>query len=245
MEKLGFQNCMKSFDESGLTSDVLATDRHVRIRKVLRAEFPDVDHEFDIWHLTKSVSKKLTTKTTFKECEELGPWINSVKNHLWRCAQNCNGNYEVLLEMWTSIVHHVNNVYHWNSAQYFYRCAHDQLSENDARSEKWIAPGSKAHKARSEVVFDKRLTKDLHVCYMCYTGSLEVFHCILLKYCPKRLHFSYPAMQARLQLAVLDHNNVGREQVVVTKENTKLDPECQNDGGIRIPEQPSNGCLDR
>lgn len=100
---------------------------------------------------------------------------------------------------------------------------HDPLSENEERSKKWIAPGSKAHKALSEVVFDKRLAKDLkHIAKACHTGNLEVFHSVLLKYCPKRLHFSYPVMQARLQLAVLDHNyNVGREQAVVTKASAK------------------------
>ncbi|XP_033127656.1 uncharacterized protein LOC117125294 [Anneissia japonica] len=48
-----------------------------------------------------------------------------------------------------------------------------------------------------------------------HTGSLEVFHGMLLKYCPKREHFSYEGQRARLQLAVLDHNeNVGRQQAV-------------------------------
>lgn len=37
-------------------------------------------------------------------------------------------------------------------------------------------------------------------------GQLEVFHNSLLKYCPKRLHFAYPSMQARTMLAVMDHN---------------------------------------
>lgn len=45
------------------------------------------------------------------------------------------------------------------------------------------------------------------------TGSLEVFHSSMLKYTQKRLHFSYDAMLARTQLAVMDHNaNIGKEQ---------------------------------
>ena len=45
---------------------------------------------------------------------------------------------------------------------------------------------------------------------------LEVFHSMLLKYAPKRQEFSYQQMQARLQLAALDHNrNVNRPQAVV------------------------------
>lgn len=49
------------------------------------------------------------------------------------------------------------------------------------------------------------------VCVFIYTGSLEVFHAVMLKYTEKRLHFGYDSMRARTQLAVLDHNsNVGR-----------------------------------
>lgn len=42
--------------------------------------------------------------------------------------------------------------------------------------------------------------------FSCVSGQLEVFHNSLLKYCPKRLHFEYPAMKARTMLAVMDHN---------------------------------------
>lgn len=45
----------------------------------------------------------------------------------------------------------------------------------------------------------------------CHTGSLENFHSVLLKWAPKRIHFGYAAMRARVQLACLSHNtNVGR-----------------------------------
>ena len=42
---------------------------------------------------------------------------------------------------------------------------------------------------------------------------MEQYHSVLLKYAPKREHFSYNGMVARTQLAVLDHNsNVHRQQ---------------------------------
>ncbi|KAI8495237.1 hypothetical protein Bbelb_272230 [Branchiostoma belcheri] len=50
--------------------------------------------------------------------------------------------------------------------------------------------------------------------------DLEVFHNMLLKYTPKRLHFWYMSMMGRMKLAVLDHKyNVDREQAT-TKEGT-------------------------
>ena len=46
---------------------------------------------------------------------------------------------------------------------------------------------------------------------------LEVFHSMLLTYAPKRQEFGYPQMEARMQLAAMDHNsNVNRQQAVVT-----------------------------
>ena len=46
-----------------------------------------------------------------------------------------------------------------------------------------------------------------------HTGALEVFYSLLLKYCPKRQHFSYIGMQAHIELAILNHNyNTNRKQ---------------------------------
>lgn len=39
-----------------------------------------------------------------------------------------------------------------------------------------------------------------------HTGELEVFHAALLKYCPKRQHFSYMGMKERAHLAIMEHN---------------------------------------
>ena len=38
-----------------------------------------------------------------------------------------------------------------------------------------------------------------------------MFHKVLSKYCPERLHFSYPSMKCRTMLAVLDWNQTLRE----------------------------------
>jgi hypothetical protein len=55
-----------------------------------------------------------------------------------------------------------------------------------------------------------------------HTGELEVFHSLMLKYLPKRKHFSYRSMLARTQLAALDHNhNFNRVQAVVKSGGNK------------------------
>ena len=45
-----------------------------------------------------------------------------------------------------------------------------------------------------------------------YTGDLEVYHSVLLKYCEKQSHFFHNRMVARTALAALDKNhNIGRQ----------------------------------
>ena len=52
-----------------------------------------------------------------------------------------------------------------------------------------------------------------------HTGNLEVFHLLLLKYCPKRLHFSFYGMIARTQLAILHFNQAMKAGHAITKNN--------------------------
>ena len=75
------------------------------------------------------------------------------------------------------------------------------------------------HRTLINVVKDKTLLKDIKkLTGYHHTGSLEVFHSLLLKYCPKRQHFSYVGMQARIELAILDHNyNTERKHATTKK----------------------------
>ena len=65
----------------------------------------------------------------------------------------------------------------------------------------------------TRVVYLKKLTKFAH------TGALEVFNNVFLKYAPKRIHFSYKTMLARLRLAVLDQNSNIKQELTQTKTN--------------------------
>ena len=63
------------------------------------------------------------------------------------------------------------------------------------------------HRTLTNVVKDKTLLKDIKkLTGFHHTGSLEVFHSLLLKYCPKQQYFNYVGMQARIELTILDHN---------------------------------------
>ena len=55
MEPLGFKRGMKEIMGDGLDIEVMTTDRSTSIRTIMREEFPNVQHEFDIWHTAKGM----------------------------------------------------------------------------------------------------------------------------------------------------------------------------------------------
>ena len=53
----------------------------------------------------------------------------------------------------------------------------------------------------------KWLEKDIRqLSEFCHTGSLEVYHSLMLKYVPKRQEFDSDQMWTRTALAAMDHN---------------------------------------
>jgi hypothetical protein len=224
LEPEGLKRCLRQVTQDGLAVPVLATDRHVMVRSIMKTEYPQTDHQFDLWHLAKSVMKKLKAKANAAACKELGPWIKNVGNHLWFCAASCQGDDKLLKEMWLSLLLHITNRHQWNANEIFHKCKHDRLTVKQVKKTKWLKTNSEAFRALQSIVTDKRLLKDLsHITKFCHTGQLEVFHSMLLKYCPKRQHFAYETMKARLMLAALDWNGQERKVVTDKEDNTIKD----------------------
>ncbi len=142
-----------------------------------------------------------------------------MSNHLWWCAETCEGNKELMREKWISIVHRTANIHSWDCADLYNECPHPPIPGDVAQTKRWFRLGSPAHEALKEIVFDKNLLKDIQqLTLCCHTGSLEVYHSVQTKYLPKRQHFSHGGMAARTQLAALDHNaNTGRQQATASK----------------------------
>ena len=62
------------------------------------------------------------------------------------------------------------------------------FSYGDLGERVWITPGTPAHNALKAIIMDKRLLNDLkYFIKFKHTGNLEVFHSVLLKYCPKKV----------------------------------------------------------
>lgn len=60
---------------------------------------------------------------------------------------------------------------------------------------------------------------NIHDIFCLYLGLIECFHNVILKYAPKRKHFSYGVMKGNTQLAIIDHNeSVLERKQAVTKD---------------------------
>jgi hypothetical protein len=63
LEPEGLRRCLDQvLKEDELQVSVLATDRHRMVGAMMKKDFTDIHHQFDIWHFAKSIIKKLTAK---------------------------------------------------------------------------------------------------------------------------------------------------------------------------------------
>ena len=208
MELDGCKKVLSRLEGRGVSIDSLTTDRHVQIRKFLREAKEYLNHQFDVWHIARSIKKMLLKIAKKKSCSEINGWIKSIINHFWWSCASSKGNVDELTEKWVSILNHITNRHTWKGCKYYKRCAHKRLTKKQRSTKPFLKKSSPAFKALEGVVKSKSILKDLkHLTKFSHTGVLEVYHSLYNKYSPKRLHFSYRGMVARAQLAVLDFNS--------------------------------------
>ncbi|KAM4031866.1 LOW QUALITY PROTEIN: uncharacterized protein ACNLHF_019235 [Anomaloglossus baeobatrachus] len=215
MEKFGFQKVLDRLISSGYKIKIFAPDRHVGIRKKMREDFPQINHQFDIWHYAKSLKKKLTTASHGSLCKGIIPWIEKIVLHFWWCVTTCEQKEQIFREKWLSLLHHITNQHEWDGEVYR-KCGHVPIEMGDEEIF-WLINGTPPFNNIERIVSNDKMLKDIpHLVLNCHTGQLENFHSMALKYRTKRIHFGIDAMEARTKLAALTHNkNVGREQAVV------------------------------
>ena len=114
MEAEGCKRSLNFLIDQEIPVRCLSTDRHPTVSSNMKKLYPAIKHQFDTWHLAKSVVKKFTAKAKIKGCNDLHQWIQSVSNHLWWSASTCDGDTYLLKEKWISIVHHTANNHSWD-----------------------------------------------------------------------------------------------------------------------------------
>ncbi|XP_040177724.1 uncharacterized protein LOC120909984 [Rana temporaria] len=219
LEKIAFVKALERVLSDGVNVKIIATDRHVSIRKIIREKYPEIRHEFDVWHVAKSIEGKLMAESKKSTGRKLAGWVPLVKNHLCWSSSTCQLNTLLLKEKWLSINFHASNLHEWHGNSLYHHCSHKPIPTDEEREYEWLTQGSTAHHKLKSIIEDPRLLKDLeHLSGFYHTGELEVFHSMVLKYRSKWQHFSMDGMVARTQLAALDHNsNINRLQAVIQK----------------------------
>lgn len=214
LETVGCDRALRYVKEQ-LPMKLLATDRNQSIAKLMRQSYPEIEHQYDPWHISKSITKRIHNASKTKGNEILDLWLRSIINHLWWSASSCNGEEDLLCEKWISILNHITNKHSWSTGTKFHSCEHSDLHE---REKPWILSDSNAFETLKNIVTDKKLLSDIKkTSRFVHTSYLESFHNVILKYAPKRLYFPPPTMRMRLQLAVIDHNmGINREKEDIT-----------------------------
>ena len=126
---------LKSF---GLKIPTFISDRHRGIAKWIRQCHVNTKHFFDIWHVARSVTKKMLSASKEKGCEVISGWMKGVRNHLYWCATSTKEGFgEMILAKWKSLVNHISNKHNGHQDNLFKECAHDHLQPR-----KWIKIGT-------------------------------------------------------------------------------------------------------
>ncbi|XP_066263538.1 uncharacterized protein [Branchiostoma lanceolatum] len=184
----------------------LVTDRHLGINKMVREDYPHIKHFFDIWHVAKSVKKKLQNLSKLRDCQALKPWVSSIVNHLyWSVVSTPQGIVDVIVDKWRSVYNHTHNI-HEGFEGAFPKCAHDPLEGRQQRKP-WLPLHTKMSVVMEKIITNNKLCQDIKRLSPDYqTSYLEAFHALILHFAPKMFHFSHRGMQYRVILAAMHFN---------------------------------------
>ena len=80
MEKKGLQTLLEKYSNS-IKITTLTTDRHVQIRSLLSREYPEILHQFDVWHFGQSVKKNFIWNR--KKKETVSRWLYELRQLLF------------------------------------------------------------------------------------------------------------------------------------------------------------------
>ena len=138
MELEGAKRSFNFLKNVGLSVSTFISDRHRGIAKWIKQFQPHTSHFFDIWHVARSVNKRLLKASQKKGCERIKEWMKGIRNHLYWCVTSTvNGSENLILAKWKSFMGHVSNKHKDHPDSLLKECAHDDIS-----SRKWIKIGN-------------------------------------------------------------------------------------------------------
>lgn len=113
------------------------SDRHRGIAKWTRENCRDTLHYYDIWHVAKSVTKKLLAASKETGCGAIKDWIKAIKRHMYWCATSTKTGFgDLIVSKWKSFTRHVANLHTNHPDPLYKKCHHGNLEPR-----KWIKRG--------------------------------------------------------------------------------------------------------
>ena len=80
------KRCFQFLQQLGLKVSGFVPDRHRGIAKWIREVCKETTHYYDIWHVARSVTKKLLAASKEKGCEIIKEWSKGIRRHLYWSA---------------------------------------------------------------------------------------------------------------------------------------------------------------
>ncbi|KAK3105927.1 hypothetical protein FSP39_008705 [Pinctada imbricata] len=216
MELEGLKKCLAALKQAGVMVSDLITDRHSMVKSYMKKEQPSIRHWFDVWHVAKGVFKKLIAVSKKRDCSQIADWAHSISNHMYWAASSSNGNGEMVLQKWQSILNHVCNK-HEGHGDLFPTCQHEEITKDVC----WLKMGSKVYKELQDVITSNFLMNDIKKLSPGeQTSDLEAFHSLVCQFVPKSTHYFYDAMKARLLVAALHSNENAQRSQALKRDGT-------------------------
>ncbi|CAN7990177.1 unnamed protein product [Ixodes hexagonus] len=135
METEGLERSLQYLDTQDMSVDLLVTDRHSEGKAMMKKHHPDIKHRFDVWHAAKGVNKKIVAAAQTKQHRVPLQWLKTIIRHIYWCARTSNGNGQLLLAKWTSIMRHIIDVHHHPNP------LHPVCDHPDIRDRLWLDEG--------------------------------------------------------------------------------------------------------
>ena len=143
MEKIGFVELLQRMEKAyGFKIRTVTTDRHIQIQTFLEKVYLDIIHQFDVWHVSKSIKKKLSPKLA--KCKKLAKWSKSIINHFWWSCRTCESDQKLLKER-GSLLFHIRNRHTRKTDRNFTllnSCAPLPLSIHQEEDVEWLEASS-------------------------------------------------------------------------------------------------------
>ncbi|XP_065066419.1 uncharacterized protein LOC135692259 isoform X2 [Rhopilema esculentum] len=216
MELFGAKKCFTFLLSKGIRIPIFISDRHRGIAKWIRENQPLTSHFFDLWHVARTICKKVLMASKEKGCEVLSSWVKNIKKHLYWCASSTKLGFGALVvAKWESFLQHVTGSHKDHPNSLFKNCLHGEI-----KPRKWLKIGSPAYDKLLSICQNKRILEDISkLSPDAQTSSLEAFHALLNHWHPKMICFSWMGTMCRHILASLHFN-----------ENVKRDSRKSKDG---------------